>query len=100
MVLERDSNPEFANQEKSIRHGHVDDQMMQFFSHRVFYSEYDDKDVTANTDYTENNYSNVFSILLQVTFRLVVLAVFGRGVVQCNIGSVHHVASKDSDVEF
>jgi len=70
--------------------------MMQVFSYCEFSSDHDDKDVTANTDYTKNNYSNVFSILLQVTIRFFVLAVFGRDVVQCNVGSIH-VASKDSD---
>jgi len=34
-----------TSQEKSIRHGHVDDQMVQGFSHSVFNSKYDDKEL-------------------------------------------------------
>jgi len=37
--------PTTYGQEKSITHCHVDNKMMQVFSHSVFNSEYDDKDV-------------------------------------------------------
>jgi len=74
--------PQTTGQEKSIRHGHVDDQMMQVFSHSVFNSEYDDEDVTKDTKHTKKPQSYFFGIPFQVTIRFPVLAVLVRDVVE------------------